>query len=188
MVANLFARLLEALAMKLVTTLSVLVGLLSLLSWATSAPGALADDKKDGEQNKDAALQGAWKVEIHDIRGRPASKQFLAQEHQWLFTKDGITMKDKDGVGRKGTFRIDPKKDPKSLDIALEPGLQPGPRAKAPDKEVVKCIYSLNGDTLKICYGLSGARPSAFESKAEPATGLVVLRRQPVPKEKPGKD
>jgi hypothetical protein len=76
MVANLYARLLEALAMKLVTTLSVLVGLLSLLSWATSAPGALADDKKDGEQNKDAALQGAWKVEIHDTRGQPASKQF----------------------------------------------------------------------------------------------------------------
>jgi uncharacterized protein (TIGR03067 family) len=167
-----------------------MVGLLGLLSWAVSAPGALADDKKDGEQDKEAAaLQGTWKVEAHDIRGQPASKKFLAQGHQWVFAKDGgITMKDKDGVGGKGTFRLDPKKDPKTLDITLEPGLPPGPRAKVPEKEVLKCIYALDGDALKVCYGLSDARPSGFESRAEPATGLVVLRRQPPPKEKPGKD
>ena len=169
--------------------LATVVGLLCLMLWAISAPGALASDKKDGEQDKDgAALQGAWKVEAHDIRGQPASKRFLAQEHRWIFAKDGITMNDKNGVGRKGTFRLDAKKDPKTLDITLEPGLPPGPRAKVPEKEVLKCIYSLDGDTLKVCYGLSDARPSGFESKAEPATGLVVLRRQPAPKEKPGKE
>jgi uncharacterized protein (TIGR03067 family) len=133
-------------------------------------------------------LQGVWKEEIHDTLGKPASKKFLAQEHQWIFTKDGISTKDKEGVGRKGTFRLDPKKDPKTLDITLEPGLPPGPRAKVPEKEILKCIYSLDGDTLKICYGFSDARPTAFESKAEPATGLIVLRRQPPAKEKPGKD
>ena len=176
--------------MKLVTTLLVLVGLLNLPPWSICAPRALADDnKKDGEQDKDlAALQGTWKVEVHDIRGKPASKTFLAQEHQWIFAKDGITMKDKDGVGREGKFQLDPKKDSKTLDIMLEPGSAPGPGATVAEKEVTKCIYLLDGDTLKVCYGLSDARPSAFESKAEPPTGLVVLRRRPPPKEKPRKD
>jgi uncharacterized protein (TIGR03067 family) len=162
------------------------VALLGLLTWAIAAPSTLADDEKDRERDRDAAaLQGTWKVEVHDIRGEPASKEFLARGHQWVFARDKITMKDKDGVGRKGTFRLEAKKEPKTLDVTLEPGLPPGPRAKVPQKEVLRCIYSLDGDTLKVCYGLADDRPSAFESKVEPATGLVVLRRQPPPREKP---
>src|SRR5262245_49692590 len=159
--------------------LATVVGLLGPTSGATSAPIPRASDKKDKD-----ALQGTWTVEAHDVGGKPDSKEFLAREHRWVFTKDGITMQDKAGLGRKGTFRIDPKKSPKTLDITLGPGLPPGPRAKVPEKEGLRCIYSLDGDTLKVCYGLSEDRPSAFESKAKPATGLVVLRRQPPPKKK----
>jgi uncharacterized protein (TIGR03067 family) len=168
--------------------LATVVGLLGLLSWAISTPSAFAGDEKNAERDKDAAaLQGTWDVEVHDTHGKPASKEFLALKHQWVFTKDAVTMKSKGGQ-RKGTFRLDPKQDPKTLDITQEPGLPPGPKAKVPQKEVLRCIYSLDGDTLKICYGLSPNRPAAFKSTAQPAVGLVVLRRQPPPKEEPNKD
>jgi len=149
--------------------------------------------EKAGRENTerdedDDALQGTWTVEVHDTHGKPASKEFLALEHQWVFTKDGITMKATGGEGRKGRFQLDQKQDPKTLDITLEPGLPPGPKAPVPGKEVLKCIYSLDGDTLKVCYGLSEDRPVAFKSTAEHAIGLVVLRRQPPPKEKKNKD
>jgi uncharacterized protein (TIGR03067 family) len=171
--------------MKPLPILKMSAASLCLLLWISLAACALGEDKKEGGSEKDeVALEGTWNVESHDIRGLPASKEFLGQESQWVFTLDGISIKDKDGIGAKGTFRLDPKKDPKHLDITLEPGLQPGLKANVPVKEVLKCIYSLDGDTLKVCYGFSSVYPSAFKSETEPATGLVVLRRQPGPLEK----
>lgn len=133
-------------------------------------------------------IEGEWKVIAHDTLGRSASKEFLAQDFRWDIDKDSLTMRDKSGVSRKGTFKLDSTRDPKSLDITLEAGLSPGGGARVPEKEFLSCIYSLDGDTLKVCYGYSKERPTAFESKEKPGTGLVILRRNAVIKDKPNKD
>src|SRR5262249_27211442 len=47
----------------------------------------------------------------------------------------------------------------------------------------------LEGDTLKIGYAYPGRRrPTEFASKADPPTGLVVLRREPPDKGRPKPD
>src|SRR5262249_24230963 len=78
------------------------------------------------------------------------------------------------------------QKNPKVLDAAFKgtglwPGaVNPGGRAPMPDKDLMEGIYELEGDALKICYAYPGkGRPAEFASKADPATGLVVLRREP---------
>jgi RNA polymerase sigma factor (sigma-70 family) len=147
---------------------------------AARGPGKPKEDK--------APLQGAWDVIAHDTLGRPASKEFLARKHQWVFAGAKLTLRDKDGVAREGTFRIDPEKKPKVLDVTFQGGLPAGARALVPAEEAQEGIYELEGDTLKVCYGYPGkGRPTEFASKADPPTGLVVFRREP-PAKGPGRE
>src|SRR5262245_27446428 len=116
------------------------------LSAETPAPHARDKPKEDKDQ-----LQGTWTVTAHDILGRPASKEFLARGHQWIFAGDKLTLKDRDGVGREGTFQIDSRRNPKVLDATFKrtglwPGaINPGGRAPAPDRDLMEGIYELEG-------------------------------------------
>jgi RNA polymerase sigma factor (sigma-70 family) len=142
-------------------------------------PAVAPTGRNEPREDKDR-LQGTWTVIAHDTLGRPASKEFLARKHQWVFRGDKLTLKDKDGVGQEGTFRIDPRKKPRVLDATFPGGLAPGARAVVPEKEILRGIYDLDGDNLKICYSYSPRdRPTEFVSRADPPAGLVVLRREP---------
>ena len=45
--------------------------------------------------------------------------------------------------------------------------------------EMLKAIYSLEGDTQKLCFGKPGIdRPSAFESKDGSGNMLIELKRE----------
>jgi uncharacterized protein (TIGR03067 family) len=63
-------------------------------------------------------------------------------------------------------FKLDPTKKPKAIDVVLQ------------DKKTGQGIYSLEGDTLKICHGESDdPRPSEFESKEGSRNTVVVFKR-----------
>lgn len=123
-------------------------------------------------------LQGNWKVVAHVTSGKEASAQFLARDHQWTFAGYSVAMKDRDGVGRRGTFTFDPTAKLKTLELTLKPGLPPGPGV-VPKDEFSPCIYKVEGDSLTICYPIppNQGRPKDFSSTADSATGLVTLRR-----------
>src|SRR5262249_55880987 len=125
-------------------------------------------------------LQGAWTVVEHVTAGKPATKEFLARNHQWVFAGYSVTMKDKDGVSRKGTITFDPTVRLKTLSLATKPGLKPGPNAEM-NAEVSLGIYQLKGDTLTICYTIppNATQPVKFISTFESQTGVVTLRRRP---------
>jgi uncharacterized protein (TIGR03067 family) len=71
-----------------------------------------------------------------------------------------------------GTYHIDPAKTPKSMDIVHTDG---------PEKDKKwALIYSLEGDTLRICgpTEVGRDRPTGFDAKGGIGIILMVLRRE----------
>ena len=70
----------------------------------------------------------------------------------------------------EGTFTIDPKKTPATIDLVPGKGRYEG--------KTLPGIYKLEGDTLTIAFAEPGKdRPTAFESKAGSGVVLVVHKR-----------
>ena len=68
------------------------------------------------------------------------------------------------------TYRIDSDKKPKHIDLIGTEGDNKGKAAQG--------IYSIEGDTLQICYTMPGQkRPEQFESKVDSGITLVVWKR-----------
>jgi uncharacterized protein (TIGR03067 family) len=71
----------------------------------------------------------------------------------------------------KGSFKIDPSKSPKSMDLVAADGATSGKTTLA--------VYELEGDTLTICYSLDeGVRPTELKTGGSMQRVLVTYRRQ----------
>jgi len=69
-----------------------------------------------------------------------------------------------------GTIRIDPAAKPKTMDIISTEGPNKG--------KTFLAIYELNGDTLRICYDLTGkVRPTEFKTRKGEALFLATYKR-----------
>ena len=112
-------------------------------------------------------LQGKWTMESQESRGRQTLDQAVKQSKltiqgdQWIVTFPG-------GLKNQMTFKIDPSKDPKTMDLLTKDG----------GKESVSLgIYKLEGDTLTLCRTVGNRyRPKEFKTTAE-AGILVVWKR-----------
>lgn len=117
----------------------------------------LADDKKDTAKSDIDLIQGTWSIEA----GGPAKGGTLT------FMKMEVTMqfpKNKDVF--TGTFKLDPTKNPKQIDLHMKGG------------EANHGIYVLDGDTLKV-YAIAkdeGKRPTEFPK--EDKRGVMELKRK----------
>src|SRR5262249_3941522 len=71
----------------------------------------------------------------------------------------------------KGTVKLNSSAKPKAMDITGTEG---------PNKDkTFPCIYELNGDTMRVCYDLSGkARPTEFKSPAGTQIFLATYQRE----------
>ena len=71
----------------------------------------------------------------------------------------------------RGTYTLDSDAKPKGMTITGTEGPNRG--------KTFPAIYELNGDTLRICYDLSGAkRPTEFKTSAGTKLYLVTYNRQ----------
>jgi len=126
---------------------------------------------KEEKEDKDK-LQGTWQV----IGGEAQGKEIPADTVKALdgtvkFKNDKYTLK----VGKdteQGTFKLDSKKDPKTIDFDIETG-------KDKDKRQLG-IYTLDGDTLKICAARAGnnERPKEIKSTANDQFEVMTLKRK----------
>lgn len=140
--------------------LSLLLGILLTLSFAVLA-GDAPDDAK--------ALQGKWVPTKAELGGQPMAEDVLKT----------ITLKLDNGkyevhVGDKpdkGTYTVDSTTQPRSMSITGTDG---------PNRDkTFPAIYELTGDTLRICYDLSGAkRPTDFKTTAGTKLYLVTYSRE----------
>ena len=131
---------------------------------AASFAGLAADTPDDAK-----ALQGTWLPVKAELAGQPMSDALLKT----------ISLKLDHGkyevfVGTapdRGTYTLDSGAKPKGITIT-------GTDGPNIDK-TFPAIYELKGDTLRICYDLSGAkRPADFKSSAGTKLYLVTYNRK----------
>lgn len=123
---------------------------LVLVLSAIITPAALAADEPDDLK----LLAGSWKPTAADLGGNKIDAMVLEKAS---FTVEGekysVSVND---FAEKGTFKLDPKKEPKALDFFPTEGNNNG--------KTFLCVYKIDGDVLTICYSLDGStRPENFE-------------------------
>lgn len=142
-------------------SLVVLMSFFALvLGFAQAAPVPKERQKPDAR-----LLLGTWKVVDID-RGRPNGLRTTSNA-QWTLGESGaMTITAASGLNpRRYQYTIDPNKNPKEFSYKVEAATTH-----------IQGIYELNGDTLKICYALSGReRPTSMEAK--PGQYIYTFRR-----------
>ena len=134
---------------------------------------AVEPPAKDGKQtdkpkrDRDAIL-GTWQVVKIEEDGKDASETDDGKEFRsgpWTITKEKFVL---NGGPREMMYDLDPFAKPKAIDLD-----------NGGDKKVA-CVYSLDGDTLKLCAPLKpgGSRPAEVASKKGSGTRLLVFKRQ----------
>jgi uncharacterized protein (TIGR03067 family) len=129
---------------------------------AVFAPADESAKKTDKEP-----LQGAWQVVATEFDGRSVSPDTL-KERQIVFAENKFKVVVSGETKRTLTFKLDPAKSPKHIDIVN------------PEKEETAFgIYALEKDELKLCYGEPGdKRPTEFDSPAGKRIFLITLKRE----------
>jgi uncharacterized protein (TIGR03067 family) len=141
---------------------------LGLLMLAIISGLVLADAKPSAEAEK---LLGAWDIVSTEIKGKTYPAPEISSG-TIVFAKDNrLILKDKSQKDKKGTYQIDPSKDPKELDLT---------KFKEGSKEGNKMptIYEIDGDKLRIAFppeGDKGKRPTIFDSNK---ALIITLKRQ----------
>lgn len=115
------------------------------------------------------ALEGTWKVKAGEARGKAIDSEELKAV---IVTIKGdryevTTNEGKDG----GTLKLDETQKPKTIDATDTEGLDAG--------KVVKAIYELSGDTLRVCYAIEGEeRPTRFATSEDSPFLLITYERE----------
>ena len=134
---------------------------LSIAASLTSFAANLADDTKE--------VQGSWTPMKADLGGQPVPESVLKSIS--LKLENGKYEISVGGAPDKGTYTLDATSKPKGMIITGKEGPNIG--------KTFPAIYELKGDTLRICYDLSGSkRPTEFKSIAGTRLYLVTYIRE----------
>jgi uncharacterized protein (TIGR03067 family) len=140
-----------------------------LLVLAAAVLAMAADAPKDDANKKDLErLQGTWQLAVVKDDGKEASEEAVGGPLRCRVAFSGKKMfyAIPPGVA-EGTFQIDNKQEPATLDVRFEDG-------------VGLCgIYEVKRDTLRICFTdkKGKERPREFDAKKGSPYTLWVLKR-----------
>ena len=143
----------------------------------------LAVDPPQGDalRKERRSLGGTWVVEsiVRDPRERGEGE---GKGFKVVIIGEKVVVKapgeDKSIAGL--ILRIDPTKEPKTLDLWVDETPFGKTRKDTFKEPPVLAIYELSGDTLRVCWAPleKRERPTEFASKAETGHSLVMLRRE----------
>lgn len=120
------------------------------------------------EARQEEGLLGAWKPVEAELGGVKLPEAALAALRLEL-GKGTYVLKGAESPDR-GTVAVDPSKKPRTMDVTGTEGPNKG--------KSFPCIYELDGDTLRICYDLSGQkRPEEFKTVKGTKLYLVTYKR-----------
>ena len=131
---------------------------------AVLAASALAQDAATEQK----AMQGKWVPTSGEIAGQKFPEAQL-KTITLVVGGDKYTVKVGD-VADRGSLKFDPSMKPKALDIVGTEGPNKG--------KTLLAIYEINGDTMRVCYDLTGkARPTEFKTSKEAPHFLATYQR-----------
>lgn len=144
-----------------------------LVSFLFTAPAPTGDAQR---------LQGTWNVVEAVVNGKTATegalkgaKVVFAGNKMTLISLVPINEDKPERIEdrREFTFKLDPSKTPKAIDVKAENG----PFKK--EMHYNPSIYSLEGDTLKLCLPnkTTKRRPTEFKSEEKSDLVLMVLKK-----------
>jgi uncharacterized protein (TIGR03067 family) len=139
-----------------------LVGLFVIL------PLFAANTQTYGASKDIESIQGTWRLVAGEIGGRKMTAQELKRA-KLVFKGDRYTVRRGTGPTVTGTVRLDPAKNPRTIDITDANGQYRG--------KTLLGIYILDGDKFTECFASPGnARPIKFETKAGTTQFLHVWK------------
>jgi len=153
----------------LLKPLVALVLVLSLPSIGSSA------DVNDPDAKDRDALQGTWLPSAAELAGKKYPDEIRKSVKLVIKDDKYVVTVGTEGPD-EGTVKLNAAVKPKEMDITGTDGPNKG--------KTFLCIYELNrdqtkGDTLRICYDLSGkSRPKEFKTQAGTKLYLVTYKRQ----------
>jgi len=122
---------------------------------------AHADDLK--------AMQGTWKLESAETRGQKVESD-EAKDIVVKITGERYEVRVNDKIDG-GTLKLDETQKPKTMDATDTEGDDVG--------KVVKAIYELSGDTLRVCHGGDGdERPKEMATKEDSSVIIMIFKRE----------
>jgi uncharacterized protein (TIGR03067 family) len=129
-----------------------------------TASGAARGD--DAQKDK---LEGTWQVVQVESGGQQVPANGL-KEMQVVLTQDNLAIQLSPARKQLGTYRTDPTRRPKAIDLLATVG---------PDKgKTLAGVYQLDGDTLKLCFSEPGTdRPKGFATKKGSGGMCLSLKR-----------
>lgn len=132
-----------------------------------AAEAASQDEKKEAVKSDQDRLQGTWIV-VSSVKDGKVDEQ---RKGVRVTYRDNTFTRIMPKANARGTFQLDPGPKAKTMNITYAEGPEKG--------QTWDGIYSLEGDTLKLCYAAVGKpRPSEFTSKEGRGQLLIVLHRE----------
>jgi uncharacterized protein (TIGR03067 family) len=136
----------------------------ALLLVAGAGVGASGQEKGKTDADK---IQGSWTF-VTVEKGGVESNDDIPKEAEVVFTADKVKIQAQ-GKEMEIGYKLDSAKKPKHIDFLVNEG---GKEA------VLKGIYALDGDTLKICFAPPGdKRPTELRSELGSSEMSVVMKR-----------
>jgi len=117
-----------------------------------------------------AALEGCWLIDTAEISGEKMP-DMLANKIEVELAAGTYAVRFNGEVADQGTFAVGPHPAGAALLLTGVAGTNAG--------RTIPAIYRLVGEQLHICYGLDGAAPAEFATRAGAAHFLAVYRRKP---------
>jgi uncharacterized protein (TIGR03067 family) len=119
-------------------------------------------------------LEGEWQAVQTQAEGVWWDKKTMAvASTKFVIKGDELVVPhpDGNGPGRRSTYKLDPAKLPKEIDLLSHDGFESG--------QTTAAIYKLENDRLTICMPYFGndltARPNEFKTTADDGRMLVIL-------------
>jgi uncharacterized protein (TIGR03067 family) len=115
------------------------------------------------------SLEGDWTVERMEQKGKKFPTDLLIRVRLQV-RGDIFTFVNGQTEFTSRVTKFDASGDPRAIDLTRDA-----------DKQTVRGIYKVDGDTLTICTNVRGDRPSSFAADAESPNVLTVYKRASAP-------
>lgn len=146
----------------------------------TQAADPPKEAEKPGPKGEKTSLAGTWKAVLLEVNGKRRETDALLTKQpvmaiKWTFTGNKLQIRG-EGKTIEAGYTVVPSRSPKKIDLTFH-----FQDADVEQPAIALGIYSLEGDTLKVCFILDPqvpTRPLKFDVKGVEGTTYYTFRRE----------